>query len=252
MNIGFIGTGVIATAMIHGIAADDHQIFITERSKKNSHTLSDAYFNVTIADSQAIIDKCEAIFVCLMADVARELLPTLKFRADQHVFSAMVGITHEQFGALVAPAKDVSIVIPFPFVAQGGSPLLSYPASEMLDAIFGGRNHIVPLADEASLNSYLAAQAVLSPTVKLIHETNQWLAARTGDEANGERFLRILIGGYLTAVDYEQTAVLPAMLQDLSTEGGLNAQLRDYFAEQGVYQTLQEGLNQLETRLTSE
>ena len=151
---------------------------------------------------------------------------------------------------LTVDKREAGIFIPFPFIAQGGSPPLVYPQSDTLEKIFGGQNHLVNLPAEEALNSYMAAQAVLLPTAKLLHEATQWLTQRTGDVDSAERFIRILVGGYLTAADYEQTAVFPAMLRDLGTEGGLNAQLRDHFEAEGVYQTLQRGLDQLENRLT--
>ena len=250
MRIGFIGTGVIASAIIEGIVADGHQIYVTERSRANSSRLAEKFDNVTIADAHLIASQCEVIIVCLMADTAREICPSLQFQAHQRVFSVMVGIPHEEWCELVEPAAEAGIFIPFPFIAQGGSPLLVYPQSDTLAEIFGGRNHLVTLPNEEALNSYLAAQAILLPTAKLLHEASQWLVSRTGDEVSAERFIRILVGGYLTAEDYDQTAVFPAMLQDLSTEGGLNAQLRDHFGTNGVYKILGSGLNQLEDRLS--
>ena len=160
----------------------------------------------------------------------------------------VVGITFAELNEWVAPAQEVGTFIPYPFIAQGASPLLVYPQSDTLEALFGKRNHLITLNSEADLNSYLAAQAVLSPTVKLLHETAQWLTTRTGDGLSAEKFLRILIGNYLTATPLDQPDTLPAMLRDLSTEGGLNAQLRDHFTDQGVYETLEEGLNKLEKR----
>ncbi|MGB0387879.1 MAG: NAD(P)-binding domain-containing protein [Ardenticatenaceae bacterium] len=249
MKIGFIGTGVIATAMVQGIVHDGHDIFVTERSRANSTRLATMYANVTVADSQTVVDQSETVIVCLLADTARTVLPTLTFRPDQRVYSVMVDIYLAELAQLVDPAAAEGIFIPYPHIAQGGSPLLVYPSSETLEAIFGSRNTLIPLPDESLLNSYLAAQAVLLPTVKLLHETSLWLAERVGDTETAERFVRILVGSYLMGVDDEQTGVLPTLVDALGTEGGLNAQLRDHFTTQGVYPILHDGLNQLETRL---
>ena len=62
MKIGVIGTGTIATAVIHGIADDDHHIFISSRNAQNAKVLSDAYDNVLICENQDIIDKSDVIF----------------------------------------------------------------------------------------------------------------------------------------------------------------------------------------------
>ena len=248
MRVGFIGTGTIAAAMVNGIAADGHEIFVSERNALISAELQQTHPNVTVANNQTVADSSDILIIGLLDSAARQVLPALTFQPHHRVFSVVVGITFAELNEWVAPAQEVGTFIPYPFIAQGASPLLVYPQSDTLEALFGKRNHLITLNSEADLNSYLAAQAVLSPTVKLLHETAQWLTTRTGDGLSAEKFLRILIGNYLTATPLDQPDTLPAMLRDLSTEGGLNAQLRDHFTDQGVYETLEEGLNKLEKR----
>ena len=177
MKIGFIGTGVIATAMVDGIAGDGHHIWVTERSRANSARLAAQYPNVTIGDSQAIIDSCEVIIVALLHEAARSVLPALSFRPEQTVFSVVVGVPFGEFAELIQPATAEAMFIPYPHIAHGGSPLLVYPVSETLQDIFGGRNRVIPVTSEAMLNDYLAAQAILLPTVNLLQSTSGWCSA---------------------------------------------------------------------------
>ena len=250
MRIGFIGTGTIATAMVRGIASDNHQIIVTKRSRVNSAQLANDYPNVTVtADPQTVIDNSDTIFVCLLTDTAKALLPTLTFQPHQQVYSVIVGIDLAALTQITSPAAECGILIPFPFIAQGNSPILAYPQSERLETIFGGRNHIITLSSEEELNSYLAAQAVLSPTINLVHQTAAWLSQRTNDPNSAEMFLRTLIGGSLTAAAITDSNVLATSLQELNTEGGLNAQLRNHFIDSGVEDILHAGLNKLESRL---
>ena len=250
MRIGFVGTGTIAAAMVKGIVEDGHEIVVSQRNATISAELAAQHTNVTVADNQTVVDSSDIVILGLLAPAARHVLPALRFQPHQRVFSVIVGITFAELSEWVAPAQEVATFIPYPFIAQGQSPLLVFPHSDTLEALFGRRNHLITLTSEADLNSYLAAQAVLSPTVKLLHETAQWLTARTGDAISAEKFLRILIGNYLTATPLDQPDTLAAMLRDLGTEGGLNAQLRDHFTEQGVFQTLHTGLDVLEKRFT--
>ncbi len=248
MNIGFIGTGMIATAMVDGIAHDGHDIVVTKRSIENSTRLVNSYPNVSSGNSQFVIDQSDIVIVSLLDSTARNLLPELSFRSDQIVFSVVVGIDFAEFKQLVLPAKMESIFIPYPHIAKGNSPLLAFPASDTLEAIFGRKNTIIPMAEESMLNSYLAAQGILCPTVKLLEETSQWLTQRIGDAHSAETFIRILVGSYLLGVDAGETAVLTKLVDALGTEGGLNAELRDHFKNQGVYDILHSGLDKLEER----
>lgn len=249
MRIGVVGTGTIAGAMVDGIAADGHEIFVSKRGRKHALRLASTYPNVSIADNQAVIDNSDVIIIGLMADVAPGILQTLKLRPDQVVISAMAGVKHDQLVKMVHPVQDAATAIPFPAIAKGGSPLLVFPRSATVEALFGKRNHIVNLPDEAKLDAFMAAQAVLSPIIKILAETTNWLADRTESRADAEQFLRVLIGGSLISRSPEEPNVFGAMLEELNTPGGFNAELREYFVENGVMKTLHAGLAQLENRL---
>ncbi|MCK0101450.1 NAD(P)-binding domain-containing protein [Pseudohalocynthiibacter sp. F2068] len=252
MRIGVVGTGTIASAMVDGIAADGHEITVSERGRKHAARLASAYSNVTVADNQTVIDNSDVVILGLMADVAPGIMNSLKFRPDQIVVSAMAGVKHDQLVKMVKPAKEATTAIPFPAIAKGGSPLLVFPRLSTVETLFGERNHIVNLSDEAKLDAYMAAQAVLSPIVKLLEETTNWLADRTGSRADAEQFLRALIGGSLMSQSSEDSNVFTAMLEELNTPGGFNAELRELFVEKGVMKTLHAGLAQLEDRLKAQ
>lgn len=251
MKIGFLGTGTIAAAIVEGIVNDGHEIWVSERNRQISADLQ-SRLPIHVADNQTVLDNSDTIIISLMADVASDLLPTLTFKSNQIIFSVMVGIHFAEMTELVNPATFDAIFIPFPFIKQGNSPILVYPKSATLSALFGASNELVELEREADLQTYLAAQAVLSPTVKILHETVGWLQQRVGDDPQAEKFIRLLIGGYLLADPLDQPNILSNALKDLGTEGGLNAQLRDHFGENGVYETLQAGLDSLEKRLSGE
>jgi len=248
MRIGILGTGAIAAAVVTGIAAQDHKIVVSTRSQARSAALADQFANVTVGDNQAVIDGSDLVLVGLMADVARATLPGLRFRADQGVASMMAGVSLADLSPLVAPAVAEAIVIPFPAIASGGSPVLICPPSHLLAGIFGVANHVFELADETALAAHMAAQAALSPAVKLVAETADWLAHRTGNAPDAERFMRVLIGGALTAAPLDQAGVLARLLADLNTKGGLNAEMRDWMTQGGAFSRLLGGLDRLEKR----
>ncbi|MBZ0129700.1 MAG: NAD(P)-binding domain-containing protein [Rhodobacteraceae bacterium] len=252
MRIGVIGTGVIASAVVAGIAGDGHEIVVSERSRARSGDLAARFGNVRVAGNQAVVDGCDLVLVALMADAAPGVLAELSFRDGQRVASLMAGVPLANVAAMVAPAKAEAILIPFPAIAAGGSPVLVCPPSDLLAGIFGRNNHVIGVPSEADLTPYMAAQALLSPVAKLLDEAAAWMAERTGDREGAERFLRILIGGGLAAAPYERAGVLAAMLGDLNTEGGFNAELRQHFEAGGAFDLLRAGLDKLESRQAGE
>lgn len=248
MRIGVIGTGVIASAVVTGIAGDGHSILVSERNRIRSGDLAARFDNVGVADNQAVVDGSDLVLVALMADVAPGVLAGLQFREGQRVVSLSAGLALSRVAANVAPAVAEAVLIPFPAIAAGGSPVLVCPPSEMLAGIFGRNNHVIGVADEAGMPPFMAAQALLSPVLKLLDEAAAWMAERTGDRAAAEQFLRILIGGGITAAPLDQSGVLAAMLADLNTEGGFNAELRQHFEAGGMFDLLAAGLDKLEGR----
>lgn len=240
MRIGIIGTGTIASAVVEGIARDGHQIAVSRRSAEHSARLAAAHENVSVHDNQAVLDRSDVIFLGLMADAAADILAPLNFRGDQQVISLMADCPLERAAQMVAPARAAAVMIPFPGIAQGGSPALGYGDTDLLQTLIGARNTVFALKSEEELAAYSCAQAVLSPAVRMVADAAGWLGARVEDTAQGEAFLRALVGSSLVGSD------CAALLAALDTPGGYNQRLRDHMTGSGMGEALAEGLDKLE------
>ena len=84
MNLGFIGTGKIASSVITGICKSKisyKKIIISARNKKISLNLKKKFKKIIIVkDNQQIIDKCNWVFLSVTPTVALglSLVPPLK------------------------------------------------------------------------------------------------------------------------------------------------------------------------------
>ncbi|MBC7179937.1 MAG: NAD(P)-binding domain-containing protein, partial [Roseovarius sp.] len=165
MRLGILGTGSIAEAVVRGLAPDGHQITVSERSAVRAARLAEAFETVSVAGNQGVVDASEVVFLGLMAEQAAEVLGGLRFRADQRVVSFMAGMPIEEVAALVAPAQAVAVMLPYPGIAQGGSPILALGDVGVIEDLFAPANTVYALHDAADLEAYLCAQAVLSPAV---------------------------------------------------------------------------------------
>lgn len=240
MRLGVIGTGTIATAAMRGIAGDRHQITVSRRSAANAQALARDFANVAVADNQTVLDESDVIFVALLAGDAPQILRALRFRPDQRVITLMTGITPDEVAALVAPARVEAQMLPFPAVANGGSPILVLGAPDLVRTLFGARNQVFALPDAAEMDAYLCAQALLSPVARMVADAAGWLGGRVTDGAQAEAFLRVLIASSLA--DLESNA----LIQALNTPGGYNQRLRLHIETSGISQALTEGLDALE------
>lgn len=245
MRLGFIGTGEITSAMVRGLAGQGHRILISPRNAAIAATLTAEVPEVTIAPNEDVVTNSDVVFLCLLARVADGILPTLPFRASQTLISVMVDAPLAKLRQLCAPATDIAITIPLPPIALGGCPLPVYPASPILDALFGARNLILPQPSEQALNAHLGASALCAPILDQLLTATDWLATHTGDPAAAEAYIAAMIRAYLPERAAEGD--LAAALKKLSTEGGLNATLRAAMVP--AKDSLRNGLDGFHTRL---
>ncbi|HPD93660.1 MAG: NAD(P)-binding domain-containing protein [Rhodobacter sp.] len=237
MRLGFVGTGTIASAVVQGLADDGHVITVSERGAAQSAALAARHDCVRVAPNQGVVDASDTLFLGLLPAVAPEVLRALRFRPEQTVISFMADLPLEVLADLVAPARAAAIVLPFPGIARGGSPLLVLGDRAPVDSLFGARNTLFVLRDAAELDAFLCAQAVLSPAAALVGAAGDWLAERGYDGAD---FLRLLVGSSL--IDSPTAPLLRA----LDTPGGYNQRLRQHLERAGMAQTLRQGLDSLE------
>jgi pyrroline-5-carboxylate reductase len=87
--------------------------------------LNAAYENVVVASNADVAAAADVLFLGLMPDIARELLPALTFREGQRVISFIADLPLSEVQSLIGPATAESLVLPFPAIAQTRSPLIA-------------------------------------------------------------------------------------------------------------------------------
>ena len=87
MNLGFIGTGKIASSVITGICTSKilfNKIIISPRNKSIAKNLKQKFKKVIIAkDNQEIVDKCNWVFLSITPTVGQKIIKELKFKSNQ-------------------------------------------------------------------------------------------------------------------------------------------------------------------------
>lgn len=241
MRIGVIGTGTIASAVVRGIAGDGHQIAVCERSAHHARALAEEFSNVCVAANQDVLDQSNIILVALMADTAPGILQGLSFRPDQQVISLMGGVSLETVAAMVAPARAAAVMLPFPGIAMGGSPVLVQGNGDLVRALVTPANTVYMIENDAEMAAYISAQAVLSPVARLVEDATAWLSTRLAAPERGDAFLRHLVSSSLA------NAPAGKVVEALNTPGGFNQRLRQALENSGMRDALRRGLDELES-----
>jgi pyrroline-5-carboxylate reductase len=238
-HIGLIGTGVIGSAVITNLAKKGNQIWVSKRNAETSTRLKRDFDHVCVGENQDVIDHSDILFIALPGGMAKEALSGLRFRSNQVVFSMMADIDLNTLSAWVSPAKAVAIVIPFPQIAHGNSPILTLGDQTLLKRLFDATETIIPLDTPHELQVYLSAQAVLSPAAVLIAQAATWAGEKTGQRNKAEVFLRRLIESSLSGLSSDD------LITALNTPGGYNQRLRQHFEDRGFHDLIKIGLDAL-------
>jgi len=251
MKIGFIGCGKIAEPMVRSIARrfPEACIFVSKRSDAISTRLENQIENVKAGNNQWVLDQSDIIVLSVLADVARKLFPSLHFRENQKMISVMADISLAEVSDLISPAHHPCVTIPLPFIETGNCPLPVYPDSTLLEQVFGDENQIILLQSEEHMGPHFAATAILSTLMAQLNCAGNWLGNKTGSAVNGEIYVASLVSGYLNTVPKDGNSRFLEVMEDLSTEGGLNTQLLNHNRNAGMLAALNAGLEALDTRL---
>lgn len=250
MDVGFIGTGRITRRLVRGLDRAHRGVTITRRNDAvSSELVAEHPGIVRVETAQEVVNSSKVVFLCLPAHAARELLPTIDFSADQAVISVMAGMSRAEIRTAVAPASDVCITIPMPFIEQGNCPLPVYPGSEKLAALYGANNLIIPVESETALEPFWAVAGTVASVIAELQTISAWLGEHIGDLDAAERYVTSLYGGHMASLATERAGRLDAALSDLSIEGGLNAAFHEQVSKSGHYAMLRQGLDRLYARV---
>ena len=151
----------------------------------------------------------------------------------------MAGATLEQVNAMVSPASAVAIMMPFPGIAHGGTPVMMQGDADLVRNIFGGRNSLFILKNADEMAAYLSAQAVLSPVARMVSDAAEWLGERVTDKTQGEAFLRLLVASNLSKTE------CGPLIEKLNTSGGYNQRLRLHMEASGMCEAMKAGLDKM-------
>ena len=156
MNLGFIGTGTIASSVITGIFKSKisfKKIYISRRNKKNSQKLKKKYKKVFIAENnQEIVDKCDWIFLSVTPTVGNKIIKELKFKSSQTVISFISTITFISIKKSNKSKAKIIRAIPLPPISLKKGPVPICPPNKKVKAFFNQIGTTVEIKNEKSIN----------------------------------------------------------------------------------------------------
>ncbi len=234
-RIGVLGTGHIAAPMVRALARAGHDLTVSRRGTAVSAALARDLPGLAVAENAEVVATSDIILLCLRPGVWAEVVEGLPFRADHKIVSVMAGVPIADITAACAPVTEVSVTIPYGFIADGGCPLPVAGDPGVVQALFGAENPVLPQADERALNDHFAASTLVAAALGLLEEGAAWLAGRTGAPEAAEIYVSNLVTGVLNGLDRDRAGELHAEKMALATPGTLNLKMVEGLAAAGAF-----------------
>lgn len=249
LAIGVIGCGVIASAIVTGIATPTSgvtSITVSRRSHAKSAALQAKFPNlVSVSDSnQAVLDKAEIIFLTVLPEHTESVMKAICFDPVKHTLVSLVSTASLQdlqtYSQL--PGSGIYKIICLPAVAynEGICLLQSFTPTvaderqqyqfKRLHNLLETLGGVVMADDDHHMSAMMVPSGLMGSFYGILRNNRDWLVRSTGmhpDRATYvvTRYYNSMLQDCVRqcAVEDEASAALDRLIED-QTPGGLNEQ----------------------------
>jgi len=226
MNIGFIGTGKISSALVHAFFFSfiaEIRIHLSPMYETVSAALSKKFTQVSrLSDNQNVIDNSELVFIALRPDVCKEVLSSLVFRADQRVISLIPFLKYQELAALVAPAKKLYRAIPLPTVVNQVCPIPVYKPDSVILDLLGKIGQVLVIEEEKQLHTIWTLTGLITPFYDLLGELSKWSNKNGVDQKLAAKYLADMFNSLAYAASISEEPDFESLSNHAATPGGMN------------------------------
>ena len=167
MNLGFIGTGKIASSVITGISKSKisfKRIIISPRNKVIANDLRKKFKKIIIAkNNQQIVDQCDWIFLSVTPTVGEKIIKDLKFKSKQTIISFISTITLAQLKKAIKVKAKIVRAIPLPPISLKKGPVPICPPNKKVKTFFNKLGTTVEINDEKSSINFWSTSGMMAP-----------------------------------------------------------------------------------------
>ena len=253
MNLGFIGTGTIATSVITGIFKSKisfNKIYISKRNKKKSQQLKKKFNKVIIVENnQQIVDKCNWIFLSVTPTVGDKIIKELKFKSNQIVISFISTITLPQLKKAIKVKAKIIRAIPLPPISLKKGPVPICPPNKKVKAFFDKVGTTVEIKNEKLSINFWSISGMMAPFYQLLSTMTDWLVKKGVKRNNAQKYITSLFLALSEDAAVNSKKDLKYLVKDSQTPKGLNEQGVKELNRAGFYKSLEKTLNSIHKRL---
>ena len=253
MNLGFIGTGKIASAVITGICNSNikyKKIFISKRNKVTAQRLKKKFKKIIIEkDNQKIIDKSNWIFLSVTPNVGQKIIKKLKFRSQQTIISFISTITLNELKKMIKVKTDIVRAIPLPPISLKKGPVPICPPNIKVKKFFDKIGSTVEIKNEKLSINFWSTSGIMASYYEILKVMSDWLVRRGIKRSDAQKYITALFLALSEDAVVNSKKELKYLVKESQTPKGLNEQGLKEMSKKGVYKSLINTLNSIHKRL---
>ena len=254
MNLGFIGTGKIASSVITGICKSKisfKKILISPRNKSIAKRLKQKFKKVTIAkNNQQIVDNSDWVFLSVTPTVGEKIIKELKFRSTQTVISFISTINLSQLKKSIKVKAKIIRAIPLPPISIKKGPVPICPPNKKVKAFFDKLGTTVEIKNENSSINFWSTSGMMAPFYQMLSTMTDWLVKRGVRRDSAQKYITSLFLALSEDAVVNSKKNLKYLVKESQTPKGLNEQGVKELTKAGFYKSLEKTLNSIYKRLS--
>ena len=228
MNLGFIGTGKIASSVIEGIFKSSikiNNIYISPRNKYLSKKLEKKYKKIIIAkNNQEIIDNSKWIFLSVTPEVGKKIIPKLKFKNNQLVISFISSIKHSELKKKINKKVMIIRAIPLPPISLKKGPVPIFPPNKKVKNFFNKIGSTIEIKNEKLSINFWSTSGIMASYYELLKVMSEWLVKRGIKKSDAQKYITSLFLALSEDAVVNSKKDLKYLVKESQTPKGLNEQ----------------------------
>jgi len=253
MNLGFIGTGKIASSVITGISKSKisfKKIIISPRNRVIAKDLKKKFKKIIIAkNNQEIVDKCDWIFLSVTPSVGEKIIKDLKFKSKHTIISFISTITLTQLKKAIKVKAKIVRAIPLPPISLKKGPVPICPPNKQVKKFFNNLGTTVEIKNEKSSINFWSTSGMMAPFYELLRVMSDWLVKKGVKRNNAQKYITSLFLALSEDAVVNSNKNLKNLVKESQTPKGLNEQGVRELTRAGFYKSLEKTLNSIHKRL---
>ncbi len=252
MNIGFIGTGVIASALVTGLCSSkdlSHRIYLSPRNANRAAELASKFENVTVLNSnQEVLDRSEWVFLAVFPKLGEEIIRPLSFRENHRVINLMSDRKLPEISKWIGNTRTLVHMVPLSFAAKRIGPIAIYPNDRDVADVFAVLGEIIGVDDVKKIEALASITGLMSSYYTLLWEIVKWGEREGLSNKEATDYTAAFFEALSFQVRNTKEGELNRLAQEM-TPGGLNEMALLSIKEEGSFEPWIHSLDLILTRL---